>query len=121
MIPTDLLPALSARFAAAVLTDFVDIYRPAPISDGAGGQTPSWRRVAASVPCEFTYDDGGQDEGNRQQVATTRDWFCALPVGTDVLESDQLRRADGVAYDVVSTNAGRSQALTLTVRCREPQ
>lgn len=117
MIPTDLLPALSARFAAAILSDTVDIYRPAPISDGAGGQTPSWRRVAASVPCEFTHDDGVQEEGGRQEVRTTRDWLCTLPVGTDILATDQLRRADGTTYNVESTDAGRSQALCVTVRC----
>jgi hypothetical protein len=109
-----LLAQLRQRTIDTTTTTTVEVLRNAPQSDGAGGVTASWRVIATDVPGRLNHTSGDQGE-SRQAVDTSTEWVWTLPVGTDVLPSDQLR-SGGVIYEVIGTDAGRSGALTLQVR-----
>jgi hypothetical protein len=119
MIPTDLLAHISGRMASIVATETVDIYRQVTDSDGMGGITVSWRRVGHDIPGAKTYNSGDHSQvgGGLLQEG---EWTWALPIGTDIRTSDEIR-TDDIAWTVIGTDSHRSQPLMLTVRCNLAQ
>lgn len=119
MVPADLLAHLSQRMASTIASELVDIYRQVTDSDGMGGIEVSWRRIARDVPGVKTYNSGSHSE-QADAVLQEGEWTWALPIGTDVRTSDEIRTADS-AWSVIGTDSHRSQALMLTVRCNLAQ
>lgn len=115
MVPTDLLAHLSQRMATVIASETVEIWRQYTTSDGAGGVEVTWRRVAASVPGAKTYNTSSHSE-MAGSVTLEGEWRWALPIGTDIRTSDEIRTEAG-AWGVIGTDELRSQALMLTVRC----
>jgi len=119
MIPTDLLAHISGRMASIIATEVVDVYRQVTDSDGIGGITVSWRRIGHDIPGAKTYNSGDHSQVGGG-IVQEGEWTWALPIGTDVRTSDEIRTTDAV-WTVIGTDSHRSQPLMLTVRCNLAQ
>lgn len=112
MFPSGLLDSTRARFAAAY-PDTCDVWRNKGDVTTHGGQVDDWRRAYYQSPGRLT---GASPSENVTGGALVEDagfvWHCSPSV--DIRPSDQLV-IGGRTYDVIGTDAGRSEAIVLHV------
>ena len=93
------------------------IYRQVFTSDGAGGQSGSVV-AAGTVLCRAVPVRSRPQVGAfGGRVEAHGDWNVYVPVGTDVRASTDHIVAGGGTFDVLSTNAGRTDAVEIRCAC----
>ena len=114
MLSTTLLTRLRAQHTAR-LRKTATIRANTPVDNGLGGRTSSWAN-SGTVPCKILRSGGREVvEGDRQ--AARGDTTIRLPWGTAVTPLNQLV-VDGHVYEVLATDADRSDALALNCECK---
>lgn len=88
MISAAQLAAMQAT-ANAALDQTITIKRGAKTSDGAGGSSLVWNTIA-TVSGNLAQPSGQLMQNYDYLIGTTTTWMVRVPVGTNVLENDQL-------------------------------
>jgi len=103
------------------LVDSVVIYRRALTGDGAGGQTMGTPTAVGTVNARVIpqrNNSFASDTGGRVETPDERSIY--VPVGTDVrIQTDYLVHSAGGTFDVLATNADRTDAVELRLTCLE--
>lgn len=102
--------------AEASLPDLGDILRANP------ARSKSFAVATADVPCRVSPPRSfvQAKEGEAKPAQTVRsivDMIAILPVGTDLRATDRFR-ANGVVFEVIGTDKGRSEAISLTAQLK---
>lgn len=116
MLPTDGEIAAMRAVVETVQTHTATIQRNTPTNDGQLGRKQSWASVGTCA-CEVIPKRrrGEAEEAGRTQAVG--DWLVRVPVGTSVTTKDRLV-IDGLTYEILGLNPGRSVALSLELDCR---
>ncbi len=114
MLTTLELKQAQSDFAAAFLTSSARILRlkqPAPQSK-IGGTIESRSPFGKPVPCRVDIVRRQSEVQTAGETQAQSDYTISLPVGTNLLATDRLE-VGGIIYDVLGTDAGRTDALCL--------
>lgn len=109
-----LLTRLRAQVTAR-LPGTATIQENTPANNGLGGRTDSWASAGTSA-CKLFRNSGREYVEGDRQVARG-DWLIRLPWGTAVTTLNQLV-VDGHTYQVLATDADRTDALALNCECK---
>jgi hypothetical protein len=82
-----------------------------------GGREHRLQTVADNVPCKATAPNRTQSVESGVRSIALGDWDVLLPIGTSVSISDEVHIGSDT-YEVIGSDAGRAEALCLTVYCR---
>ena len=115
MLSTTLLTRLRAQHAAQLPQTATIRTRSAEVTETGGEGEPEWME-SAPVRCRLLRKSGREESEGGRQVARS-DWLIRLPWGTEISTENQLS-INGTVYEVLATDAARSDALTLNCECK---
>lgn len=108
--------ALARRTITRHLPDRATIERGGQTTDGYGGVRDTPAVVAEDVPCRVAPQVASVVQQGEAAVSLGG-WDVRLPYDTDLLPGDSVY-VEGGRYLVLSTDRGRSDALTLLANCQ---
>ncbi len=82
-----------------------------------GGRENRLNSVAENIPCRVSAPGRSQITESGTRSISLGDWDVLLPIGTDIALEDQVHIGSDI-YEVIGSDAGRAEALCLTVYCR---
>lgn len=105
-----------ARYVADVLTQQVEIWRPQRDVDAAGDTVSVLKQVGDALPGRVRQQGTAVELATGERVQSINNNAILLPWGTEIQTIDVLKTVgDGGVYSVQGTDAGRADALYLTV------
>lgn len=111
--------------AESAMSGTLVIKRPVRTGDGMGGYTEVYTPVG-TVPCHIWRDRYGRERVTGGQVMSIAEWYVAVPVGTDIRETDYGEYNGVVTYQITHVPDGvtwnphiRCEAITLNRELRD--
>jgi len=106
---------LSASFVRRLCQDRIEVHRAYVESDGMGGVTTTWRKLA-TIPARMINkaDSEQQPGGGIEPVAT---WELMAPVSADIRPQDRISipGSYGRVFEVVGSNNGQADQLIQSI------
>jgi len=115
MIAPALLDVLGKGVMRAVSGTTADIYRTTLTTDGRGGQTQTWRKVATISVRLRNVKDNEQVIGDALQSVSM--WVMVCDRNADIAVNDRVRvdEMPGLYFEVAGNNIGQSDLVCQSV------
>lgn len=104
--------------AVSALDQTCTIQRATRTPRSSGGASQVWNVIASGVACAMAQPSGSQLQNYDYLVGSLSTWQIRLPVGTNIIEKDQIVVA-GQTLNAIKVLQPRSYQVLLTVLATE--